>query len=184
MLSAVQADGISLPIALGRGNREAAAVLVALNSMFQVIAFGLLSWVYLAVLPGWLGLPQAGFTVFEWQIAKNVLIFFGIPLVLFALRGDQITSRPLDVARIAIPLTVYFGLMGAGSCALGKAPELNYERTATPAFTAVGNNFELAHRHLRRRQRPGARRGRRPAGRSPRARRARVRLSRAAAPLR
>ncbi len=169
---------------LACGDREAAAVLVALNSVFQVIAFGLLGWFYLSVLPGWLGLPQADLAVSGWQIAKSVLIFLGIPLVagyltrrlgerakgrpwyeknflpkvgpaalygllftivvLFALQGGQITSRPLDVARIAVPLLVYFGLMWAGSYALGKAIGLTYERTTTLAFTAAGNNFELA----------------------------------------
>ena len=169
---------------LACGDREAAAVLVALNSVFQVIAFGVLGWFYLSVLPGWLGLPQADLAVSGWQIAKSVLIFLGIPLVagyltrrfgerakgrgwyeknflpkvgpvalygllftivvLFALQGDQITSRPLDVARIAVPLFVYFGLMWAGSYALGKAVGLSYERTTTLAFTAAGNNFELA----------------------------------------
>ncbi len=66
---------------LARGDREAAAVLVALNSVFQVIAFGLLGWFYLSVLPGWLGLPQADLAVSGWQIAKSVLIFLGIPLL-------------------------------------------------------------------------------------------------------
>jgi len=169
---------------LACGDREAAAVLVALNSVFQVFAFGLLGWFYLAVLPGWLGLPQADLAVSGWQIAKSVLIFLGIPLVagyltrrlgerargrdwyetrflpkigpaalygllftivvLFALQGGQITSHPWDVARIAVPLLVYFGLMWAGSYALGKAMGLSYERTTTLAFTAAGNNFELA----------------------------------------
>ncbi|GAA1022061.1 MULTISPECIES: ACR3 family arsenite efflux transporter [Amycolatopsis] len=169
---------------LACGDREAAAVLVALNSVFQVVMFGVLGWFYLAVLPGWLGLPQAGLSVSGWQIAKSVLVFLGIPLlagylsrrlgerakgrtwyesrflpkvgpvalygllftivVLFALQGDQITSRPLDVARIALPLLVYFGLMWAGSYAVGKAVGLSYERTTTLAFTAAGNNFELA----------------------------------------
>ncbi|UKD54434.1 ACR3 family arsenite efflux transporter [Amycolatopsis sp. FU40] len=169
---------------LACGDREAAAVLVALNSVFQVVMFGVLGWFYLTVLPGWLGLPQADLSVSAWQIAKSVLVFLGIPLlagylsrklgerakgrtwyesrflpkigpvalygllftivVLFALQGDQITSRPLDVARIALPLLVYFGLMWAGSYALGKAVGLSYERTTTLAFTAAGNNFELA----------------------------------------
>ncbi|WP_336162105.1 ACR3 family arsenite efflux transporter [Amycolatopsis sp. VC5-11] len=169
---------------LACGDREAAAVLVALNSVFQVVMFGVLGWFYLAVLPGWLGLPQADLSVSAWQIAKSVLVFLGIPLlagylsrrlgerakgrtwyesrflpkvgpvalygllftivVLFALQGDQITSRPLDVARIALPLLVYFGLMWAGSYAVGKAVGLSYERTTTLAFTAAGNNFELA----------------------------------------
>ena len=169
---------------LACGDREAAAVLVALNSVFQVLAFGLLGWFYLAVLPGWLGLPTADLAVSGWQIATSVLIFLGIPLlagylsrtlgerakgrewyetrflprvgpaalygllftivVLFALQGEQITSRPWDVARIAIPLLAYFGLMWAGSYALGKGIGLGYERTTTLAFTAAGNNFELA----------------------------------------
>ncbi|WP_435159527.1 ACR3 family arsenite efflux transporter [Amycolatopsis sacchari] len=169
---------------LACGDREAAAVLVALNSVFQVIMFGVLGWFYLEILPGWLGLDTTSLAVSGWQIAKSTLIFLGIPLiagyltrrlgerargrdwyesrflprigpvalygllftivVLFALQGNQITSRPLDVARIALPLLVYFGLMWAGSYALGKALGLNYERTTTLAFTAAGNNFELA----------------------------------------
>ncbi|TQM13865.1 ACR3 family arsenite efflux transporter [Pseudonocardia kunmingensis] len=169
---------------LACGDREAAAVLVAINSIFQVIAFAGLGWFYLSVLPGWLGLPQADLDVSAWQIAKSVLIFLGIPLVagyltrrfgerakgrtwyeerliprigpfalygllftiviLFALQGDAITSRPLDVARIALPLLAYFAIMWLGSLALGKAVGLGYDRAATLAFTAAGNNFELA----------------------------------------
>ena len=63
---------------LACGDREAAAVLVALNSVFQVIAFAGLGWFYLSVLPGWLGLEQSGLDVSAWQIAKSVLIFLGI----------------------------------------------------------------------------------------------------------
>ncbi len=169
---------------LACGDREAAAVLVALNSVFQVLAFSLLGWFYLSVLPGWLGLEQTGLNVSVWEIARSVLIFLGIPLaagfltrrlgekakgrtwyetkliprigpfalwgllvtivVLFALQGDAIASRPLDVARIALPLLVYFAVMWAGSMALGKAVGLNYPRATTLAFTAAGNNFELA----------------------------------------
>ena len=169
---------------LACGDREAAAVLVALNSVFQVVAFAGLGWFYLSVLPGWLGLEQATLDVSAWQIAKSVLIFLGIPLlagylsrtwgekargrdwyetrflprigpwalygllftivVLFALQGEQITSRPLDVARIALPLLAYFALMWGGGYALGKALRMSYERTTTLAFTAAGNNFELA----------------------------------------
>jgi arsenical-resistance protein len=169
---------------LACGDREAAAVLVALNSVFQVIAFAALGWFYLDVLPGWLGLPQAELTVSAWAIATSVLIFLGIPLVagyltrrfgerakgrewyetrflprigpaalygllftvvvLFALQGNEITHRPGDVARIALPLLGYFAIMWAGSFALGRAVGLTYERTTTLAFTAAGNNFELA----------------------------------------
>ncbi|MGY0485652.1 ACR3 family arsenite efflux transporter [Streptomyces sp. WG-D5] len=169
---------------LACGHREAAAVLVALNSVFQVIAFSALGWFYLQVLPGWLGLEQTGLDVSVWEIARSVLIFLGIPLaagyltrrigertrgrawyeaellprigpfalygllftivVLFALQGDTITSRPADVLRIALPLLVYFALMWTGSLALGRAVGLDHPRATTLAFTAAGNNFELA----------------------------------------
>ncbi|SOC58382.1 ACR3 family arsenite efflux transporter [Ornithinimicrobium cerasi] len=169
---------------LACGDREAAAVLVALNSIFQVVAFAALGWFYLSVLPGWLGLDQAALDVSPWQIARSVLIFLGIPLVagwlsrvwgerargrdwyegtflprvgpwalygllftivlLFALQGEQITSRPLDVARIALPLLVYFALMWGAGYLLGRGLGMSYERTTTLAFTAAGNNFELA----------------------------------------
>jgi arsenical-resistance protein len=65
-------------------------------------------------------------------------------VILFALQGDAITSQPLDVARIALPLLAYFAIMWLGSLALGKAVGLGYDRSATLAFTAAGNNFELA----------------------------------------
>ncbi|MFF9022915.1 ACR3 family arsenite efflux transporter [Streptomyces eurythermus] len=169
---------------LACGHREAAAVLVALNSVFQVIAFSALGWFYLQVLPGWLGLERTGLDVSVWEIARSVLVFLGVPLaagyltrrlgeklkgrawyeaeliprigpfalygllftivVLFALQGDAITGRPLDVARIALPLLVYFALMWAGSMLLGRAVGLDHPRATTLAFTAAGNNFELA----------------------------------------
>ncbi|MEU4572311.1 ACR3 family arsenite efflux transporter [Nonomuraea sp. NPDC023979] len=169
---------------LACGDREAAAVLVALNSLFQVVAFGALGWFYLDVLPGWLGLAQTGLDVSTWDIAQYVLVFLGVPLVagylsrrlgervkgrdwyesrflprvgpmalygllftvviLFALQGGTITARPGDVARIALPLLAYFALMWGGSFLAGKAIGLGYERATTLAFTAAGNNFELA----------------------------------------
>jgi len=169
---------------LACGDREAAAVLVAINSLFQVVAFAALGWFYLQVLPGWLGLPQSSIDASPWDIARSVLIFLGIPLlaglasrvlgerakgrdwyetrflprvgpfalygllftivVLFALQGDQVLSAPLDVARIALPLLVYFALMWGGGYVTGAALGLGYERTTTLAFTAAGNNFELA----------------------------------------
>ncbi|MEE1801110.1 ACR3 family arsenite efflux transporter [Streptomyces sp. JV176] len=169
---------------LACGDREAAAVLVALNSVFQVIAFAALGWFYLSVLPGRLGLEQTALDVSVWEIARSVLIFLGIPLlagfltrrlgerargrtwyetkliprigpfalygllftivVLFALQGDAITSKPVDVVRIALPLLVYFALMWAGSMAVGRAVGLNHPKATTLAFTAAGNNFELS----------------------------------------
>ncbi|MFF5345230.1 ACR3 family arsenite efflux transporter [Streptomyces althioticus] len=170
---------------LACGDREAAAVLVALNSVFQVLAFGLLGWFYLDLLPGRLGLGDGQrLDISMGEIALNVVVFLGVPLiagfltrrigerrlgrdayeakflpriapwalygllftivVLFALQGRAITSQPLDVARIALPLLAYFALMWFGAFALGKVIGLPYDRTATLAFTAAGNNFELA----------------------------------------
>ncbi|MGX1695460.1 ACR3 family arsenite efflux transporter [Microbacterium keratanolyticum] len=169
---------------LACGDREAAAVLIAINSVFQVVAFSALGWFYLSVLPGWLGLDTQGLDVSVGNIALNVLIFLGVPLLagfasrwigekrrgrdwyeqrflpaigpwalygllftivlLFALQGDAIASNPLDVARIALPLLVYFGVMWFAGMLLGKGLGLTYARSTTLAFTAAGNNFELA----------------------------------------
>ena len=65
-------------------------------------------------------------------------------VVLFALQGETILAEPWDVLRIALPLLVYFALMWVGSFALGWRIGLPYTRTTTLAFTAAGNNFELA----------------------------------------
>ena len=65
-------------------------------------------------------------------------------MLLFALQGDAILSAPGDVARIALPLLVYFVVMFLGSFLLGRAIGLNYAKSTTVAFTASGNNFELA----------------------------------------
>lgn len=169
---------------LACGDREAAAVLVAINSVFQIVAFAALGWFYLQVLPGWLGLPTTSAEFSVGAIALSVLVFLGIPLVagyltrtigerargrewyeerflprigplalygllftivmLFALQGDAITSNPLDVARIALPLLAYFLGMFAISWVAGVRLGLGYAKTATLAFTAAGNNFELA----------------------------------------
>jgi ACR3 family arsenite transporter len=169
---------------LARGDREAAAVLVAINSVIQVLFFAVLGWFYLSVLPGWLGMNQTAISTSTWQIAKSVLIFLGMPLVagyltrrygekargrtwyessflprigpwalygllftiviLFALQGDQITSHPMDVVRIALPLLAYFAVMWTSGYLLGAALKLGYPRATTLAFTSAGNNFELA----------------------------------------
>jgi ACR3 family arsenite transporter len=169
---------------LSCGDREAAAVLVALNSLFQVAAFAFLGYFYLRALPGWLGLPTTGLRFSFGRTAETVAIFLGVPLVagyltravserakgrawyeeqllprlgplalygllytvvtLFALQGHTITARPGGVARIALPLLCYFAVMWFGSFAIGRALRLPYERTVTLAFTAAGNNFELA----------------------------------------
>src|SRR5690606_34791805 len=66
---------------LACGDREAAAVLVAINSVFQVFAFGALGWFYLQTLPSWLGLETTSAEFSFWSIAASVLVFLGIPLV-------------------------------------------------------------------------------------------------------
>ncbi|HDH25551.1 MAG TPA: ACR3 family arsenite efflux transporter [Actinobacteria bacterium] len=66
---------------LADGHREAAAVLVALNSLFQIVAYAILGYFYLVVLPGWLGLETHTVSISMWAIAKSVLIFLGIPLL-------------------------------------------------------------------------------------------------------
>ena len=66
---------------LACGSRELAAVLVAINSLFQIAAYSLLGYFYLELLPGWLGLDSDGIDVTVWEIAKSVLIFLGIPLL-------------------------------------------------------------------------------------------------------
>ncbi|TQJ33636.1 ACR3 family arsenite efflux transporter [Arthrobacter sp. SLBN-122] len=169
---------------LACGDREAAAVLVAINSVFQVLAFGALGWLYLQLLPSWLGLPTTSADFSFWSITASVLVFLGIPLLagfltrtvgektkgrewyegsflpklgpwalygllftitlLFALQGGTITSRPVDVARIALPLLVYFVVVFGAGMVIGKWLGLGYAKTTTLAFTAAGNNFELA----------------------------------------
>jgi ACR3 family arsenite transporter len=169
---------------LACGNRELAAGLVAINSLFQIAMFSALGWFYLQVLPDWLGLGTEDLAVSMWEIARSVLVFLGIPLaagfvtrlvgerrrgtewyeqqflprigpvalygllftivVLFALQGESITSNPLDVARVALPLLAYFALMWFGAFVAGRRMGIPYDRNASIAFTAAGNNFELA----------------------------------------
>ena len=169
---------------LACGDREAGALLVAINSIFQILAYALLGTFYLAILPGWLGLDTQDITFSTWEITKAVLIFLGIPLalgfftrqvgvarkgrdwydnkfapriapialwgllftiiVLFALQGDAITSDPLSVLLIAIPLIIYFAIMWFTAIGAARVIGLPYARSATVAFTSAGNNFELA----------------------------------------
>jgi ACR3 family arsenite transporter len=169
---------------IAKGDRDRAAVLVVFNALFQVVAYSLLGYFYLTVLPGWLGLDTQGFEVGIWQVARTVLIFLGIPLaagyatrriglrrrgrdwyerrfiprvapltlygllftivLLFAIQGDAITSQPLDVARIALPLLAYFGVMWTAGFVAGKLLGFPYPQTASLSFTVASNDFELA----------------------------------------
>jgi len=171
-------------IDLAQGDREAAALLVAINSIIQVLAYALLGGFYLKILPGWLGLATQDVAFSMAEIAKAVLVFLGLPLlagylsrriglslkgprwyeqrfipfispfalygllftivVMFALQGQAITSDPLTVATVAVPLLLYFTIMWSVAFAVGRRNGLSYAKTATLAFTAAGNNFELA----------------------------------------
>ncbi len=169
---------------LACGDREAAALLVAINSLFQILAYALLGTFYLRILPGWLGLDAQSVHFSTTDITRAVLIFLGIPLVagyltrriglrakgitwyeqtfiprispwalygllftivvMFALQGAAITAAPLTVVRVALPLLAYFAIMWGAAFFLGTRVGLPYPKTATLAFTAAGNNFELA----------------------------------------
>lgn len=169
---------------LACGDGEVAAVLVAINSLFQIIMYSLLGWFLLSELPQWLGLEQTGFEVSMGMIARNVAIFLGIPLVagalsryfltrrkgeawyeqtflprigptallgllytivlMFAMQGEQIIDRPQVILRIAVPLLFYFTIMFFIAFFFARAQGFSYEETTAIAFTAAGNNFELA----------------------------------------
>jgi ACR3 family arsenite transporter len=169
---------------LACGDNEYAAILVAINSVFQILMYTVLGYFYLTIVPEWLGEKSVALDVSMWDIAKSVLIFLGIPLLagfltrlilgnlkgeewyetqfiprlgptaiagllftivmMFSLKGEVILDKPFDVFRIALPLLVYFGVMFSFAFAFSYWLKFPYADTATIAFTAAGNNFELA----------------------------------------
>ena len=70
---------------LAKGSNEVAALLVALNSVFQIFFYSLLGWFFITVVPRWLGADTTDFHVSMWEVAKSVLLFLGVPLVAGAL---------------------------------------------------------------------------------------------------
>lgn len=171
---------------LAKGSAEYGAGLVALNSIFQVLFFSFYAYIFLAVLPGYFGLPttDAVESITIGEIANSVFIYLGIPfiagflsryilirmknkewyytkfmpkvspltliallftiIVMFSYKGEYIVKLPVDVLLIAAPLIAYFAIMFFFSFWLTKRSGADYEKTTSVAFTASGNNFELA----------------------------------------
>ncbi|WP_160139920.1 ACR3 family arsenite efflux transporter [Chryseobacterium sp. c4a] len=169
---------------LAKGNREYGALLVALNSIFQVLSYSFMVWLFINFLPEKLGLANFNINVSMRDVTESVMIYLGIPFLLgflsryfltklkglewynrnfipkispftlyallftiilmFSLKGDKILELPLDVLKVAIPLIVYFVLMFFVSFFINKSFNVSYDKNASIAFTATGNNFELA----------------------------------------
>jgi predicted Na+-dependent transporter len=153
------------------GDREAVAVMAALNSVFQVVAFGVLGWFYLDVLPGRLGLPRSDLDISVWSIVVNVLIFLGIPLAAgFLTRRRDERSPGLDwyestflprigpVALYGLLFTVVILFASQGRAITARPGDV--VRIAVPLGRMIGLGYERSRRWrspLRAKRRPGDR---------------------------
>jgi ACR3 family arsenite transporter len=112
---------------LAGGDREDAAALVALNSVFQVLAYSFYAWLFLAMLPRLIGLGTQDVTIGFWEVARSVLIFLGLPLALgvatrwggIRARGrawyeDELMPRlaPTSLVALLFTIVVMFSLKG------------------------------------------------------------------------
>lgn len=169
---------------IGDGNKEYGAMLVALNSLFQILTYSVLAWLFITVLPPYFGLQGLAVDITMADIAKTVALYLGVPFVagfvgrkllvslkgevwytqvylprispitliallativlMFSLKGEMIIELPFDVLRVAVPLVIYFLVMFFASFFIGKRLGIAYDKNASIAFTATGNNFELA----------------------------------------
>ncbi len=112
---------------LARGSNEVAALLVALNSVFQIVFYSVLGWFYLQVVPGWLGAEVSDFHVSMVEIAKSVLLFLGLPLAVgAATRALLVNARgevwyearflprigPVALVGLLYTIVLMFGMQG------------------------------------------------------------------------
>jgi ACR3 family arsenite transporter len=96
-----------------------------------------------------IGLKRKGREWYDTKLISRIspITLYGLLftiVLLFAIQGDKITSQPLDVARIALPLLAYFAVMWIAGFTIGKAIGLPYAQTASMGFTVASNDFELA----------------------------------------
>lgn len=140
---------------LACGSGELAAVLVALNSIFQILTYSVLGWLFLTVVPAWFGAETAVVHVTMWAIAKSVLIFLGIPLLagyltrrtLVAARGEPWYERvfvprvgPLALMGLLYTIVLMFAMQGDRIIRL----PLDVLRIALPLLAYFGVMFGLA----------------------------------------
>lgn len=165
---------------LAKGDSQLCAVIVAVNSVLQIILFTPVSLFYLKVVSG----SESDIDVSAWTVAKSVLLFLGVPLgaglltrvilrrgagsrwydtkflpfigpfallgllytifVMFAIQAHEIVDNIGHVARVVVPMLLYFSITFTSSLLITRHLKLPYPEIVTQSFTAASNNFELA----------------------------------------